>query len=179
VFLFDYSEGIKDEPNFLINIHEICAVKLDNYIKCAYYIFMITLAKTTQKTTANPSAVFALWADINHWADHDQGIEWAKLEEDFAEGSKCTIKPKGGPKVSATILTIVPNEKFVDVSHLFGAKLQFDHIITQNDHFTTVAVTMTLSGPLTWLWAKILGKNQQADLEQATHNLITKAEKTS
>jgi hypothetical protein len=140
---------------------------------------MITLAKTTQKTTANPSAIFALWADINHWAEHDQGIEWAKLVEDFAEGSAYTIKPKGGPKVNATILTIVPDKKFVDVSHLFGAKLQFDHTVSKDDRTTTVTVTMTLSGPLAWLWAKILGSNQQADLEQATKNLIAKAEQAS
>jgi hypothetical protein len=36
---------------------------------------------------------------------------------------------------------------------------------------------MTLSGPLSRLWAKILVKNQQADLEKSTANLIAKAEK--
>lgn len=139
---------------------------------------MITLAKTTQKTVAKPSAIFALWADVNHWADYDHGIEWAKLEGNFVEGSVYTIKPKGGPKVHATILTITPNHTFVDVSHLFGAKLRFDHVITQSDHATTVSVTMTLSGPLAGLWVKILGKNQQADLEQTTKDLIAKAERT-
>lgn len=105
---------------------------------------MITLAKTTQSTTAAPSTIFALWADINHWADHDQGIEWAKLEQAFAEGSRYTIKPKGGPKVNATIVTIVPDKKFVDVSHLLGAKLQFDHVLAKEGKATHVSVTITL-----------------------------------
>ena len=133
---------------------------------------MITIATTTQTTTALPESVFKLWVDINHWADYDHGIEWAKLEESFAPGSHYVIKPKGGPKLKATILEVEPSKKFVDVSHLLGANLKFDHTIDNG----SVSVTMTLSGPLSWVWAKILGKNQQADLEQSTANLIAKAE---
>jgi hypothetical protein len=138
---------------------------------------MITLAQTSQHTKANPSAVFALWADIDHWADYDEGIEWAKLTDTFAAGGHYTLKPKGGPKVKATILVVEPNKRFIDVSNLPGAKLKFDHAITQQSGTTTVSIVMTLNGPLSRLWAKILGKNQQADLEKSTANLIAKAEK--
>jgi hypothetical protein len=87
------------------------------------------------------------------------------------------LKPKGGPKVKATILVVEPNKRFIDVSNLPGAKLKFDHAITQQSGTTTVSIVMTLNGPLSRLWAKILGKNQQADLEKSTANLIAKAEK--
>jgi hypothetical protein len=133
---------------------------------------MITLAATTQSTTASSKSIYKLWEDINHWADYDQGIEWAKLNEPFVSGSHYTLKPKGGPKVKATILEVEPGKTFVDVSHLLGANLRFDHTIKSG----SVSITMTLSGPLSWLWAKILGKNQQADLERSTANLISKAE---
>lgn len=138
---------------------------------------MILLAKTHQTTTAKPADIFNLWADINHWADYDAGIEWAKLTGVFAEGSNYTIKPKGGPMVKATIATVEPNRHFVDVSHLFGAKLVFDHAIDQRDDKTVVSITQTIHGPLAWLWAKVLGKDQQADLEKSTANLIKKAER--
>jgi len=137
---------------------------------------MKTLANTLQQTTAEPRKIFALWEDINHWNEYDQGIEWAKLDGSFRAGENYTLKPKGGPKVRATILEVVSNQKFVDVSHLFGAKLMFNHTLTRENTMTNVAVTMTVSGPLGWLWARILGKNQQADIEQSTTNLIAKAE---
>lgn len=140
---------------------------------------MKILAQTTQQTKAKPEAIFALWADIDHWNDYDKGIEWAKLTDSFTTGGHYTIKPKGGPKVSATILVVEPNKKFIDVSHLLGAKLKFDHRITEQSGSVSVSLVMTISGPLSWLWAKILGKNQQADLEQSTANLIAKAEKLS
>jgi len=138
---------------------------------------MITLAQTTQSTTASPQAIFALWADINNWVTFDPGIEWAKLDAPFAVGSPYVLKPKGGPTVKATILEVEPNKRFVDVSHLLGAKLRLVHEITQQNSVAMVSVTMIMSGPLQWVWAKILGKNQQADLEESTANLIAKAEK--
>lgn len=137
---------------------------------------MITLAKTSQTTKAAPEAVFALWADIDNWADHDDGIEWAKLTDAFATGGHYVIKPKGGPKTKATIQIVEPNKRFVDVSHLPGASLKFDHVLTQGRSGTAVDIVMTLSGPFAWLWAKILGKNQQADLDSSTAALIKKAE---
>lgn len=148
-------------------------------ISALIIFYMIILAKTCQTTLAKPADIFNLWADIDHWADYDAGIEWAKLTDTFAEGGHYTIKPKGGPKVRATILAVETNRHFVDVSHLFGAKLTFEHVLTQQNDQTMVSITMTLHGPLAWLWAKILGKNQQADLEKSTGNLIKKAERSS
>lgn len=139
---------------------------------------MITLAKIHQTTKAKPAAIFNLWADVDHWADYDESIEWAKLTDTLEEGGKCTVKPKGGPKVKATISTIEQNQRFINVSHLLGAKLMFDHGLSQQNGQTIVAITVTINGPLSWLWAKILGKNQQTELEKSTANLIKKAEKS-
>lgn len=137
---------------------------------------MKQLAQTTQTTKATPQAIFDLWADVDNWAAYDHGIEWAKLDGDFKVGGTYKLKPKGGPKVSATIKVIEQNKHFVDVSHLPGAQLQFDHQINQSGNTTSLTLTMTISGPLSWLWARILGKNQQSDLESSTANLIAHAE---
>lgn len=154
-------------------------LELTNIISALIIFCMITLSKTHQTTTAKPAEIFSLWADINHWSEYDEGIEWAKLTDTFAEGSHYTIKPKGGPVVKATILTVETNRCFIDVSHLFGANLTFDHRLAEQNGHTTVSITMTLRGPLAWLWVKVLGKNQQADLEKSTANLIKKAEQRS
>lgn len=52
---------------------------------------MITLAETHQTTAAKPADIFKLWADINHWAEYDEGIEWAKLTDTFAAGGHYLI----------------------------------------------------------------------------------------
>ena len=152
---------------------------LDIFTMRAYYIDMKTLAQTTQTTNAKPEAIFALWKDVDNWADHDEGIEWAKLVDEFGVGARYVIKPKGGPKTKATIVTVIENQKFVDVSHLLGCEMTFDHTLEVRDGRTVVTLVMSLEGPLTWLWTKILGKNQQADLEKSTAKLIMAAEANS
>lgn len=84
---------------------------------------MIALARTVQTTGAKPEAIFALWSGF------DDGIEWAELDDTFAAEAHYTLRPKGGPKVSATIEVVEPSRCFIDVSHLPGAKLRFDHAI--------------------------------------------------
>lgn len=137
---------------------------------------MKTLAQTTQTTKATPADIFQLWADVNSWAEYDHGIEWAKLTDTFGAGGHYMLKPKGGPKVKAKILVADANSRFIDESQLPGAKLKFDHELSAQNGVTTVKLTMTISGPLSFIWAKILGKNQQSDLEASTANLIAKAE---
>ena len=155
------------------------SMSLTDLISALIIFNMIQLAQTTQRTNAKPEAIFALWKDIDNWAETDKGIEWARLTDNFSAGGHYVIKPKGGPKTKATILLVEPNKRFVDISHLFGAKLQFEHSIAQQNGMTIVNIVMTLSGPLSWIWARILGKNQQADLELSTTQLIAKAERRS
>lgn len=139
---------------------------------------MITLATTSQKTKAAPQDVFMLWQNVNCWAEYDHAIEWAKLVDTFTVGGRCKIKPKGSPVVTAVIEAVEPNRIFVDTTRLFGARLTFDHrIICANDEIHVV-ITQTLKGILAPLWAKILGKNQQTELEESTAKLIAMAENT-
>ncbi len=62
---------------------------------------------------------------------------------------------------------------------MLGARLKFDHVINHENGHTAVNIIVTIGRPTGWLWAKILGKNQQSDLERSTRNLIKKAERTS
>jgi hypothetical protein len=137
---------------------------------------MKILAQTTMQTKAPAISIFKLWSDVNNWKDFDDGIEWSRLISDFSIGAHYTLKPKDGPKVKATIIQIDPAKRFVDVSRLPAAKLNFDHSLTTNDGQTIISITISISGPLSIVWAKILGKNMQSDLENSTANLIKKAE---
>lgn len=137
---------------------------------------MKQLAQTSQSTTAQPTKVFALWADTQNWPAFDHGIEWTKFTAPFAIGNQYQLKPKGGPALRATIVEIAQDQLFVDVSHLIGTELRVTHHLETQGALTHVSVRMELSGPLSWLWAKILGKNQQTDLEKSTAQLIAIAE---
>jgi hypothetical protein len=132
----------------------------------------MTIIATARVTScAPPEAFFERWADMATWPQWNLDTEWVRLDGAFAEGATGVLKPKGGPKVRFTVERLVPGRVFVDVSHLLGARLVFDHAVTPlDDGGCTVEVTATISGPLRLLWTAILGAgiraSAQADLER-------------
>jgi hypothetical protein len=137
---------------------------------------MKILAEATQQTNASPKQIFEIWSDINNWSQFDESVEWAQLHEEFKAGSHFILKPKGGPKVTATIVSAEHNREFTNTSRMPGAVLKFAHNIIKKNGHVYVQVTISIEGPLSWLWAKILGKDQKRALEKSILNLVRLAE---
>jgi hypothetical protein len=131
---------------------------------------MIEITQAHARSTAAPAAFFERWGDMATWPEWNQDTEWARLDGPFATGSTGTLKPKGGPKVRLTIASLVPGREFVDVSHLVGARLTFDHQVEEREDGCDLRVAVTMAGPLARLWAKLLGggfrKTVQPDLDR-------------
>ncbi|PJZ69604.1 polyketide cyclase [Leptospira perolatii] len=104
-----------------------------------------------------------LWkavADINSWNHWSQDVEWTKLEGEPKEGKDFFLKPKGEPKVRITISEAKFPNRFSDVTHLPGAKMNVVHSFQDVKEGTEVEILVTISGPLGFLWKKIIGESQ-------------------
>ncbi len=138
---------------------------------------MTTIASASITSSAPAAAFFARWADMATWPDWNSDTEWVRLDGAFVEGATGTLKPKGGPKVPFVVARLVPDKVFVDVSRLFGARLTFDHrVSTRADGGSDVAVTITMSGPLSALWTLLLGKGLRASAQRDLEGLARAAE---
>jgi Polyketide cyclase / dehydrase and lipid transport len=138
---------------------------------------MITIAEARVSSAAPPSAFFARWADMATWPEWNTDTECARLDGPFAAGSAGVLKPKGGPKVKFVIAALVAGREFTDVSMLAGARLTFRHLIEPvPGGGSTVRVTVTLAGPLGWLWNLVLGKGLKASLQPDLDGLAAAAE---
>jgi hypothetical protein len=131
---------------------------------------MITVASARAESSADPTAFFARWADMATWPEWNADTDWVRLDGPFVEGATGRLKPKGGPKVRFVVERLVPGREFVDVSLLLGARLVFDHQVTDLADGCRIDVTTTLSGPLSRLWMLILGRglrdSAQTDLDR-------------
>lgn len=132
---------------------------------------MTTLATASVRSSAPASAFFDRWGDMATWPQWNLDTEWVRLDGPFVRGATGVLKPKGGPKVPFTVETLEPGRRFTDVSHLVGARLVFDHVVTtQADGGCTVDVVVTLTGPLRLFWGAVLGggikTSAQPDLER-------------
>ena len=134
-----------------------------------------TIAQARITSAAAPAAFFARWADMATWPEWNSDMEWARLDGPFAAGSTGVLKPKGGPKTKFVIAEVSDRE-FTDVSLLLGARLTFRHLVSTDAEGTHVSVEVSMSGPMAFLWNKILGKGLKASLQKDLELLAEAAE---
>jgi hypothetical protein len=138
---------------------------------------MINIGEAEAQSTAAPAGLFRKWGDMATWPEWNLDTEWVRLDGPFETGSTGVLKPKGGPKVKFVIESLVPDREFVDVSLLVGARLTFRHVVeTLADGGSRIRVTVTISGPLRWVWFKILGSGLQSSLQPDLDRLVAAVE---
>lgn len=120
-----------------------------------------------------PDQIWAIWADVAKRPAWDNDTEWAKANGPFANGTTITFKPKGWPKtVSMKIVECIPNQTFTDHTAFFLCDLYGKHEMQMVEGGLKLTTTITLKGPLWWLWRKIVGQDIVKTLPQQTQMLI-------
>jgi hypothetical protein len=135
---------------------------------------MTTTITTARATSSAPSALFFdRWADMDSWPEWSTDLQWARLDGPFEVGSSGALKPARGPKTAFRIDQLDPGRTYVDVSRLPGARLTFSHITTElPDGGCQIDVSVTLAGPASWLWARILGSGMRASTQADLDRLV-------
>lgn len=132
--------------------------------------------KATRTTNASKESIWKHWSDVASWSDWDKDIEYSKLFGDFKTGSKGILKPVGAPKTRFTMLTCDYLKGFHDRSSLPLCKLDFIHSMHEVNGKIEVEHIVRISGLLTFLFSRIIGKKIQSGLPHAVENLVVLAE---
>ncbi len=116
-------------------------------------------AQYEMTTDVAPTALYRAITDVNNWTKWDAGLEYTRLEGDAKAGAAFVLKPKGAPKVKMTIDELRPYV-LVDTAYLLGAKMRTTHEYVGAGGQTTIRFAIEVSGPLGFLWRKVVGENQ-------------------
>lgn len=119
--------------------------------------------------------VWKVWTDLNQWHTWQSDIEYAKLEGEFKVGNTFLLKPKGGPKVNIEIIKVEPNRQFTDLTRFPGAKMYGSHEFVIHGDGLEIKMTMSIEGPLSFVWRKIVAEDVANGMMEQTENLIEKA----
>ncbi len=135
---------------------------------------MWTKSHSVVSKTVTKEQMWKLFVDVNNWKNWDKGIEYAKMEGKFEKGNHFELKPKGGPKVRIELIETIENEKFVDFTKFPGARMYGEHIFEETPEGLKMTTTMSITGPLAFVWRKIVAENIVAGLpvemlEQVTY----------
>lgn len=119
-----------------------------------------------------PSQIWKIWSDINVRPLWDDDTEWATIEGSFTKGNYFDMKIKNGPKLKMMISDCIPNQLFTDSYQFPLARLDGIHQMESTHDGLRITTTIRMSGPLRWLWRKLVGEKIVKTLPHQTNLLI-------
>lgn len=134
------------------------------------------IVEHTVETTAPASAVWQIWQDVAHWNTWDHGIEFATSDGPFIAGTTGTLKPKEGPLVQTKLTRVEPMKLFIDEAVLPLARIIITHFLTESAGKTQVTHRIEMKGPLSFLFARLIGKDMKKNLPKEMLAMVKKAE---
>lgn len=120
---------------------------------------MWTRAHSKFYPNVSPQAIWREWVDINRWHEWHGDLEYCRLEGEFEVGNHFMLKPKGAPAVKIVLTEINPLKDFTDCTLFFGAKMYDTHSMTVRDGGVELSNKLVVTGPLKWLWIKLVAQN--------------------
>lgn len=121
----------------------------------------------------NKEAIWQAWADVNDWPKWDSGLEYCEISCDFEEGAQFILKPEGGPKVRLYLSEVVPNIRFTGYCKFPGAVMYHAHELEELPNGNVkVTNTITVKGPFSFIWAKLVAKNVAKTVPEQTNSLV-------
>ena len=107
----------------------------------------------------SPEAIWKIWVDINNWPSWHGDLDYCKLDGDFKVGNHFMLKPNGASAVKIMLTEINEMQNFTDCTKFFGAKMYNTHSMEAKDNGVLLSSELVVTGPLKWLWIKLVAKN--------------------
>lgn len=129
-------------------------------------------AEFTKSAQATPEALWERWTDVANWPEQDESLQSSSINGPFVVGSIITLKPKGSPTVKVQLIEVTPLKTFSSTGQLPLAKLQFDHKAKLDGVKLEFAQSVTMTGPLSGLFSKLMGAKMAENLEARMTKLV-------
>jgi Polyketide cyclase / dehydrase and lipid transport len=114
----------------------------------------------SERSSATPAAVWALWADASRWPDWNEQLESGELDGELAVGTGATVKFKRGGKMKFTVLAVEPERLFIDEARLPGCRFGHEHRLEPAGAGCEITHRLYLEGPTSGLFARLFGRGR-------------------
>ena len=103
--------------------------------------------------------IWTIWTDVNNWPKWHGDLDYCKMEGTFEVGNYFMLKPKGGRPVKIVLTEIDAGNSFTDCTTFPGAKMYDTHALEETLEGLKLTNTLVVTGPLKWLWIKLVEQN--------------------
>ncbi|UQS88699.1 SRPBCC family protein [Pseudomonas chlororaphis subsp. piscium] len=123
------------------------------------------------KIEAAPAQIFALYQDVAGWASWDPEVVRASLPDGLALNARGWLKPTTGPKAKIRVVEVTKGKSFSIASRLPLCNMLFGHDLVEVEGATLATHWVTFSGPLSFLFRRLVGSQIQASLPRTMRGL--------
>jgi len=121
--------------------------------------------------------LFQALADLKRWPEWDDDIKAVEHEGAPEAGTRFTLHLKDGSAVTLTVEAIEPPAIFVDQAKLPLARMLSRHeLLPEADGRTRLRHVITLTGPLAWLWDRLVARKVVEGLPRQTERMAAYAQ---
>jgi uncharacterized protein YndB with AHSA1/START domain len=117
-------------------------------------------AAHSERSSAEPAAVWELWSDPGRWPDWNEQIERAELDGELAAGATVRVKYRRGGTVKFEVVALEPERLLVDEARFPGARLGHEHRLDAGRNSVEISHRLYVTGPLAGLWSLFLGRKR-------------------
>jgi hypothetical protein len=118
-----------------------------------------------------PERVFATYADTAAWPTWDSEVAAVDLPSGLQLGAEGILTPRKGPKARIMVTEITPNRSFTITARLPLCKMQFGHQLTANQGNVIATHWVQFSGPLAFLFRRLIGAGITKTLPETLRGL--------
>jgi uncharacterized protein YndB with AHSA1/START domain len=114
----------------------------------------------SERSSASPAAVWALWADASRWPEWNEQLESGELDGELAVGNGVTVKFKRGGKMKLTVTAVEPERLFVDEAKLPGCRFGHEHRVEPAGSGSEITHRLYLTGATSGLFSRLFGRKR-------------------
>jgi Polyketide cyclase / dehydrase and lipid transport len=133
----------------------------------------------TLKTSAEPEKIWAIWTDVEHWAEWDTELSAASLDSAFGLGAVGKLTPKIGQIATFKISQFTPGESYTFTVQLPLCKLNVYRYLRNQPDGLYFTHEVSFQGLLAVVFRVLLGRQFQTVLPTVMENIKQIAETKS
>lgn len=124
---------------------------------------------------ASPEKIWQLWTDVASWKKWDASVEYSKIDGKFENETFGLLKAVNGPKSKFCLKDVVLNKSFTSHSKLPLCTMDFVHELENENNIVKIKHCIKITGPLTFIFKNVIGKNAAKGLPIAVKKLVEMA----
>jgi hypothetical protein len=135
--------------------------------------------ESSVRTKADKKNIWALWSDVEGWKSWDDSVEYATISGAFRDGTKGTIKARNAPESSFILADCVMLESFTTRTSLPLGKMNFVHIMAEDNGEVVLTHRVEIDGLSTFLFSRVIGRSMERSISVALNKLAKFAAQTN